>query len=153
VSEHPASQDELRYESSDARAGALFRFSALLFLGVLLASGAALGVMTVLKNAIEHREPAVPPMGRRAPGQLPPEPRLQTNPPHELAGVRAEEDAALRSYGWVDRKAGIVHIDIDEAMKLLVQRGLPVSPPTRAAAAPTDASPAPRAEPSPETRP
>ena len=35
------------------------------------------------------------------------------------------QDAALRSYGWVDKNAGIVRIPIDEAIRLTLQRGLP----------------------------
>lgn len=59
--------------------------------------------------------------------QLPPEPRLQVNPGEELKAMRAEENAVLGSYGWVDRKAGIVRIPIDRAMALLAERGLPSS--------------------------
>jgi hypothetical protein len=35
---------------------------------------------------------------------------------------RAEKEKALRSYGWVDRKKGLVHIPIDEAMKEVVRQ-------------------------------
>ncbi len=58
--------------------------------------------------------------------RVPPEPRLQTNPREDLRDLRASEDAILNGYGWVDRNNGIVHIPIDEAMKLTLQRGLPV---------------------------
>ena len=57
---------------------------------------------------------------------LPPEPRLQVDPSHDLAEIRAAEDAVLKGYGWVDRKAGVVRIPVDRAMELLVERGLPV---------------------------
>ena len=57
--------------------------------------------------------------------RLPPEPRLQTNPRQDMKDLREEEDARLRSYGWVDRNAGVVRIPLDEAMKLTLQRGLP----------------------------
>jgi hypothetical protein len=58
--------------------------------------------------------------------RVPPEPRLQTNPREDLRALRAREDDILNSYGWVDRTAGVVRIPIDEAIKLTVQRGLPV---------------------------
>ncbi len=50
-----------------------------------------------------------------------------------LRDLRATEDAALTTYGWVDRQNGVVHIPIDRAMDLLLQRGLPTrqSPPIR----------------------
>jgi hypothetical protein len=40
--------------------------------------------------------------------------------------LRAGEDKALHSYGWVDRQKGIVRVPIDVAMRLAVQHGLPV---------------------------
>jgi hypothetical protein len=57
--------------------------------------------------------------------RLPPEPRLQANPRQDLKDLREAEEARLKSYGWVDRDAGVVRIPIDEAMKLTLQRGLP----------------------------
>jgi hypothetical protein len=57
--------------------------------------------------------------------QLPPEPRLQISPQQDMRQMRAAEMAALHSYGWVDRQAGIVRIPIDRAIELLAERGLP----------------------------
>jgi hypothetical protein len=48
-----------------------------------------------------------------------PEPRLQQSEPVDLARLRAKEEALLSTYGWVERKEGIVRIPIDEAMQLL----------------------------------
>ncbi len=56
----------------------------------------------------------------------PPEPRLQISPPEDLKEMRAAEDVALNSYGWVNRQTGIVRIPIDRAIGLLADRGLPV---------------------------
>ena len=39
---------------------------------------------------------------------------------------REREDELLGSYGWVDRNAGVVRIPIDQAKRLLLERGLPV---------------------------
>jgi hypothetical protein len=50
----------------------------------------------------------------------PPEPRLQTAPALDLQALRAEEDARLGSYGWVDRDAGLVHVPIARAMAMAV---------------------------------
>ncbi|MBI3848649.1 MAG: hypothetical protein HY292_28780 [Planctomycetes bacterium] len=38
--------------------------------------------------------------------------------------LRASEDRLLGSYGWTDVEAGTVHIPIDRAMDLLVERGV-----------------------------
>ena len=59
----------------------------------------------------------------------PPEPRLQANPRLDLQEMRAAENAVLQSYGWVDRDKGVARMPIDEAMKMMVQRGLPARDP------------------------
>jgi hypothetical protein len=57
--------------------------------------------------------------------RVPPGPRLQTNPREDMRELRARDDEILTSYGWVDKNAGIARIPIEEAMKLVVERGLP----------------------------
>lgn len=54
-----------------------------------------------------------------------PAPRLEVRPGATLAELRAAEDADLNSYGSINRDAGTVHIPIDRAMQLIVERGLP----------------------------
>ena len=56
----------------------------------------------------------------------PPFPRLQVAPRQDLQTFREQEDAILNGYTWVNREAGTVRIPIAEAMRLTVQRGLPV---------------------------
>lgn len=76
--------------------------------------------------------------------KLPPEPRLQLapssveqiegnmppnlkedHPLQEMKHLREEEQKKLNSYGWVDEKAGVVRIPIDEAKKQLLEKGIP----------------------------
>jgi hypothetical protein len=57
-----------------------------------------------------------------------PIPRLEENERDQLTGFLTDEEKTLYSYGWVDQKAGKMHIPIERAMDLLVQRGLPVRP-------------------------
>jgi hypothetical protein len=57
--------------------------------------------------------------------RLPPEPRLQTAPREDLRALRAREEAILNSYSWVDRNAGTVRIPIKEAMRIILEKGLP----------------------------
>jgi len=55
-----------------------------------------------------------------------PAPQLQADPLLDLSKVRAHEDSVLSTYGWSDRKAGLVRVPIEQAMTLLLQKGLPV---------------------------
>ena len=52
-------------------------------------------------------------------------PRLQQNPTGDLEDFNQKMRDRLNSTGWVDREEGIVHMPIKQAMKLLVERGLP----------------------------
>jgi hypothetical protein len=65
-----------------------------------------------------------------APSELPPAPRLQTNPKRDLQEVRAREDAHLDRYAWVDQSQGIAQIPIDRAMVLWVKTYAPNAAPT-----------------------
>ncbi len=105
----------------------------LTFLAVLLAVGIVVHVavwLLYLFFAGQQSRGGEPryPLASGYENQLPPAPRLQTNPRQDLRDLRAQEDAILDSYGWVDKNAGIVRIPIDEAMRLTLERGLPSRP-------------------------
>lgn len=51
-------------------------------------------------------------------------PRLQIDPPADLAAHRAAERHELTSYGWVDRQQGVVRIPIDRAMHDVAASGI-----------------------------
>jgi hypothetical protein len=55
---------------------------------------------------------------------------------------RRGEEAYLHSYGWQNKEAGIVHIPIEEAMRLTVERGLPARPQDAPAVGATGSMPA-----------
>jgi cell division protein FtsN len=65
---------------------------------------------------------------------LPPQPRPQVDPKHELEEVRAREDQHLDHYAWVDQQKGVAQIPIDRAMALWVKNYLPSAPATNTAA-------------------
>jgi len=72
--------------------------------------------------------------------ELPPLPRLQTNPLRDLQAVRAVEDSHLDRYAWIDQGHGVAQIPIDRAMVLWTksysatpQPASPTAPTTNAA--------------------
>jgi hypothetical protein len=79
-----------------------------------------------------------------------PEPRLQTNDVLDMDQLLQSEHKLLYTdEAFVDPN-GTVHLPINEAMKLIVQRGLPVKPASApAAAAQKAAAPAAKATPAP----
>lgn len=101
-----------------------------LLAALALASVAAILMVAMwgLFNVFEHQaaanDPQLSPLAVPA-GQLPPEPRLQTNEPQGLKALRETEAKTLDSYGWVDEKSGVARVPIDQAKRLLLERGLP----------------------------
>jgi hypothetical protein len=57
--------------------------------------------------------------------QIPPEPRIEEHPAIAVQELHAQEDKILSTYGWTDKKAGVVRIPIDRAMELQLMRGFP----------------------------
>ena len=58
--------------------------------------------------------------------QLPLGPQLQVNPREDWLKFREEQEKSLETYAWENRSAGTVRVPIEEAMELLVKKGLPV---------------------------
>ena len=69
--------------------------------------------------------PPANPLAQKFGRDVPPQPQLQTAPLQDLDALRAQEEAILNGYGWVDRKAGVVRIPVQRALELLAQRGVP----------------------------
>jgi hypothetical protein len=82
------------------------------------------------KMAVES-DRGLPPMRQGVAASLPPEPRLQgvpghtTDPQEDLREKVAADEAANNQLKWVDQQAGIAQIPVDEAMKIIVAKGLP----------------------------
>jgi hypothetical protein len=114
-----------RHEETDVNVGAVFGFAA----GLAALTAVAFVVVWLFFEYFDRREMSNSrPMYPVAEGQglrLPPGPRLQTAPRADLQEFRAREDALLDSYQWTDKSAGTVRIPITEAMKIVVQRGMP----------------------------
>ena len=115
------------YEKRDADVRKLAWLLLLLMGGIVLAALLMMLLYGRLAAEMARRQPAPATLaGTRA--ATPPEPRLANTPFDELRRMRAEEDEALSSYGWVDRSAGIVRLPIDKALDLAAAGGIPESP-------------------------
>jgi hypothetical protein len=75
----------------------------------------------------------------------------------EVLHLRSAQEAALASYRWIDRKAGLVSMPIDEAIQRVVRENgkAPAPPPVAPQTAPADGTPpqAPQPAPPNETQP
>ena len=78
-----------------------------------------------------------------AESELPPLPRLQTQPLRDLQAVRAAEDSHLEHYAWIDRERGIAQVPIDRAMVLWAENYSATPAPVFPTVPATNAAPSP----------
>ena len=133
------------HEGSTAQVAGITWFIIVLTVSVVFIAWLVAAVL----NTFEGREKKAELESRPSPfaaerPKLPPEPRLQlapnseaqidkNEPPNlktqhpleEMKHLRDSWEKQLNSYGWVDEQGGVVRIPIDDAKKLLLQRGLP----------------------------
>ena len=126
----PRDNPEVVHEESDVNVLAILGFGAgLLAVGIVIQL-----LMWLLFNFYTKQAAQVPrafPLSVEYQQQPPPEPRLQEHPEEDMRQLRAQEDAILQGYGWVDKGSGVARIPIEEAMKIVVERGLPAREATR----------------------
>jgi hypothetical protein len=128
--------EDVAHERSDVEFSTILAFGG----GLVAVVAVSFVLMWLLFRVLDHRaasnDPQLSPLARPAcpfadiekcqPGQLPPEPRLQTREPAGLSEFLAKETKSLEGYGWVSEQTGVAHMPIAEAKKLILQRGLPV---------------------------
>ena len=134
------------YEHTDASVGVLVKFAFWLIISAIIVH-VGLGVMYALliRQSAERVDTRQYPLAVNQQPRLPIGPRLQQSPANEIYDFRTKEEAELHGYGWVDKDAGTVHIPIEDAMRLMVERGLlsreqDASQPAPSGLMPSDAS-------------
>jgi hypothetical protein len=134
-----AHNPEGEYEHQDLRPGAVYAFLIALAIATAMIAAAIMGVYKFGAFEESSHQPRQNPMvqpeadtARIDPSQMTKfsQPRLETNERVEINEFRLKEEQRLNSYGWVDQPGGTVRIPIDQAMKLIAQRGLPTTPKT-----------------------
>lgn len=125
------------YEHTDASVGTIVRFGLWLVVAALLVH-VGLGFMygLLIEQSKDLEAPRYP-LASSTESRQPPPPRLQQFPRTEMYEFRVNEDAQLKGYGWVNKDAGLVHIPIDDAMRKVVEQGLPSRPADQARPAET----------------
>ncbi len=124
----PQPSTEAGYETSDLNARQIAK------LGIIFA--VVLGVIVVLVTFVQYGfmgrvvlpYPQPPSLNPPANVTLPAEPRFEAEPGTAFDQLITRQTQQLHSYGWVNQNAGIVHIPIERAIDLQLQRGLPVAP-------------------------
>jgi hypothetical protein len=112
------------HEYTDANVWLIVKFALWLAFSAALVHG---GMYFAYGYSVERREVTEVeyPLAAGEERRLPAAPRLQAFPLNEGYEFQQQEQAAVTSYGWVDRNAGTVRLPVAEAMRLTVERGLP----------------------------
>jgi hypothetical protein len=126
--------DNVSFETRDVRSATILKFLAYLGVAIVLSYFLTLGIFHGLTSHWNSNYAPPPPSRSEAGQALPPEPRLQGMPGHLSDPQRdwrtkvKEDTAANAKLGWVDEKSGIAQIPVSDAMKLIVEKGLPALP-------------------------
>jgi hypothetical protein len=129
---------DVSYEKADVQATTIYWYLGALAISVILSYVVCVYVLRLTtKIAVEYDTP--PPVIRQEMGSafedMPPEPRLQgvpghSNDPQTDLRLKIEADTeANQKYGWIDQNAGIAQIPVQDAMKIIAEKGLPGAPP------------------------
>lgn len=114
---------DVRFEKTDVDAGSLLKAGFVILVVTIATVFFLYWLYFVFVRQEAARQPPPPVLKAQAGLLTPPPPRLQPSPPIDLASFRAQEDSILNSYGWVDQEKKVVRVPIDEAMRILAERG------------------------------
>jgi hypothetical protein len=117
-----------RHEASDIDIRGVFAFGAGLVAAAIIIS-VAIWTLFIYFERREASAVSAYPLAAGTHDALPPIPRLQAAPREDLEEFREREAEVLGGYSWIDRDTGVVRIPIEEAMRLVLERGLPVYEP------------------------
>ena len=132
---HPLGGDphhaDVSFEERDIKVGTIYWY--LIALG--LATVAALIICIFVfrfTSSLAATSDVAPPPSREALGKdYPPEPRLQGVPGHvndpqkDLREKLKTDNDANEELQWIDKNAGIAQIPVEDAMKIISEKGLP----------------------------
>ena len=122
----PHENGDVRYEEKDINERSTFWFGFWVLAVMVVVSVLVKPLYDLLATREDESQPPAAYVAGTDPALLePPTPRLQVKPEKDLATLRAQEDAILTSYAWVEKDRGIVRLPVEEAMRIVAEHGLP----------------------------
>lgn len=122
---------DVSFEERDVNVGTIYWY--LIALGLATVAALIISIFVYrFTSGLAASSDVLPPPSRAALGKdFPPEPRLQGMPGHEFDAqkdlrnkLKADLDANEK-LGWLDKNAGIAQIPVEDAMKIIAEKGLP----------------------------
>jgi hypothetical protein len=127
----PPTNADVAFELSDIDTRTILAYLFYLAISVAAAFFVSVFVFRFTTSLAVDSQTPPPPVRQGVAPTMPPEPRLQGVPGHtndaqlDLRDKREADKEANEKYGWTDQQAGIAQIPVDEAMKIIVSKGLP----------------------------
>lgn len=126
MSTHPESgtrNDDVAFEREDIRATPVLRFLVGIAVTTTVVCFLLLGFYRAMRSYVANQQPP-PPHLKFEEKREPVGPKLQTQEAEDYQIVAKGQEQLLTTYGWVDPEQGVVRIPIEDAMKLVVERGV-----------------------------
>ncbi len=125
---------DVSFEERDIKPGTIYWY--LFALGVATAAALVICIFILrFTSGLAASSHTAPPPSREALGKdYPPEPRLQGVPGHQsdpqkdLRQKLKADNAANEKLQWIDKNAGIAQIPVEDAIKIIEEKGLPGAP-------------------------
>jgi hypothetical protein len=125
---------DVSFESTDINTRTILAYMLYLALAVVAAFLISVFVFRALTSMAVNSHTPPAPIRQGVGPTMPPEPRLQgvpghtTDPQLDLRNKLESDEAANEKLDWIDKQAGIAQIPVEEAMKIIVTKGLPAVP-------------------------
>ena len=128
--EYGPTPEGAQHEHTDIEPSIASRFAVWLAVAMVLSAGIVYGTFWVFEDqeADASRDAQIFPLAA-AQVKEPQGPRLQTQPFKDFYTLQQGERDKLTTYGWVDQGAGVVRMPIDDAMRIISERGMVISTP------------------------
>jgi hypothetical protein len=129
----PPTNSDVSFESSDVNTRTILAYLFYLALAVVATFIASIFIFRVTRSIAVGSDRLPPPAHKGVGPTMPPEPMLQgipghtTDPQQDMRNKVKEDVDANEKLDWVDKPGGIAQIPVDEAMKIIVSKGLPAA--------------------------
>lgn len=125
------SNSDVSFEERDIKVGTIYWYLVALGLATVAALIISIFVYRFTSNLAASSDTPPPPSREALGKDYPPEPRLQGVPGHvsdpqkDLRYKLKADIDANEKLEWIDKNAGIAQIPVEDAMKIVAEKGLP----------------------------
>jgi hypothetical protein len=123
--------EDVSYERRDIQSGLMLKLLAWMGVVIILSYVFTIGIYRGLTHYWESARTPMMPSHVGMPATMPPEPMLQGMPGHlsdpqqDWRDKLAADKKEISSYKWLDEENGIAEIPVEDAMKIIAEKGLP----------------------------